>query len=197
MEPKMIYTLEGNLKSLGDNFLVLGVGGIGFKVFTNKQALASLPPAGGPISLFCYLHVREDLLELYGFREEGALKLFELLNAVSGIGPKTALSILDLDTVPNIMAAIIEKRADLLSRAPGIGEKTAGRIVLELQNRIKMPKASTLSQAMGVNAEVEEALVGLGYNRSDVRKVLGDISPEKKTLEEKLREALKIMGRRA
>ncbi len=192
----MIYTLEGSLKSLGDNFLVLGVGGIGFKVFTNKQTLAGLPLPGEPLSLYCFLHVHEDALDLFGFRDEGALKLFELLNAVSGIGPKTALAILDLDTVPNIMAAIIEKRVDLISRAPGIGEKTAGRVVLELQNRIKLPKASALSQAMGVNAEVEEALVGLGYNRSDVRKILGEIGPEKKTLEEKLREALKMMGRR-
>lgn len=192
----MIYTLEGVLKSVGDNFLVLGVGGIGFKVYTNKQTVAGAPQAGEPLSLFCYTYVREDALDLYGFRDEGALKLFELLNAVSGIGPKTALAILDLDTVPNIMAAIIEKRTDLISRAPGIGEKTAGRVVLELQNRIKLPKANALSQAMGVNAEVEEALVGLGYNRSDVRKVLGEVGNDKKTLEERLREALKIMGRR-
>ena len=192
----MIYTLEGKLNGVGDNFLVLGVGGIGFKVYTNKQTLAGLPQTGEPLSLFCFTYIREDASDLYGFREEGALKLFELLNAVSGIGPKTALAILDLDTVPNIMAAIIEKRVDLISRAPGIGEKTAGRIVLELQNRIKMPKANALSAAMGVNAEVEEALVGLGYNRSDVRKVLGEVGAEKKTLEERLREALKIMGRR-
>jgi Holliday junction DNA helicase RuvA len=192
----MIYTLEGHLKSLGDNFLVLEVGGIGFRVFTNKQTLASLPLPGAPVALYCFLHVREDALELFGFRDEGALKLFELLNAVSGIGPKTALAILDLDTVPNIMAAIIEKRVDLISRAPGVGEKTAGRVVLELQNRIQLPHSGALSQTMGINAEVEEALVGLGYNRSDVRKVLSEIGPEKKTLEEKLREALKMIGRR-
>ncbi len=193
----MIYTLEGRLGAIGDNFLALSVGGIGFKVYTNKQTIAGLPRIGEELSVYCYTYVREDALDLYGFRDEGALKLFELLNAVSGIGPKTALAILDLDTVPNIMAAIIEKRTDLISRAPGIGEKTAGRVVLELQNRIKLPKANALSQAMGVNAEVEEALVGLGYNRSDVRKVLGEIDAEKKTLEERLREALKMMGKRA
>lgn len=193
----MIYTLEGRLGAVGDNFLALSVGGIGFKVYTNKQTIAGLPRIGEELSMYCYTYVREDALDLYGFRDEGALKLFELLNAVSGIGPKTALAILDLDTVPNIMAAIIEKRTDLISRAPGIGEKTAGRVVLELQNRIKLPKANALSQAMGVNAEVEEALVGLGYNRSDVRKVLGEIDAEKKTLEERLREALKMMGKRA
>ncbi|MCL4404198.1 Holliday junction branch migration protein RuvA [Patescibacteria group bacterium] len=193
----MIYMLEGKLRSVGDNFLVLGVGGVGFKVHTNKQTLAGLPAMSEPLTVYCYTYVREDALDLFGFREEGALKLFELLNSVSGIGPRTALAILDLDTVPNIMAAIIEKRTDLISRAPGIGEKTAGRVVLELQNRIKLPKANALSQSMGVNAEVEEALVGLGYNRPDVRKVLSEVGAEKRTLEERLREALKMMGRRA
>ncbi len=179
----------------GDHFLIVETGGVGFKVFSNEGTLAAAPKEGGEIALFCHLHVREDTLDLFGFLEEGALKLFELLNSVSGVGPRTALAILDLDTASNIMAAILEKRVDLLSRAPGIGEKTAGRVILELQNRIKMPKDAETSKTMGVNIEVEEALVGLGYNRSEVRKVLREIPPEKVSLEEKLREALKMMGR--
>ncbi len=191
----MIYSLKGILINKGDHFLVVETGGIGFKVFSNEGTLTAAPEEGNEVRLYCHLHVREDILDLYGFFDEGALKLFELLISVSGVGPRTALAILDLDTAPNIMVAIIEKRADLLSRASGIGQKTAGRVVLELQNKIMMPKGAERAKAIGVNMEVEEALVGLGYNRPEVRNIIKEIPNEKEGLEEKLREALKMLGK--
>lgn len=192
----MIHTLSGKLTEWGEGYIVVETGGIGFKVFTNART-ASRAPAGGEVKLFSHLYVREDKLELYGFLEEGALKLFELLISVSGIGPKSALAILDIDATENIIAAIAGKRPDILTRASGVGLKTAERVILELQSRIKMPSGTKrMTEAMDVNQEVEEALVGLGYSRLAVREIMSKVAPEFKTLEDRLRQALKILGRR-
>ncbi len=191
----MIYTLEGILSHRDDRFLVVKTGGIGFKVFTNERTLAHLPQEGDEMILFCHLYVREDQLDLYGFSEEGALKLFEFLISVSGVGPKTALSVLDVDTVEHVMAAIINKQIEVLSRASGIGKKTAERIALELNNRIALPKAEAMGRVISANIEIEDALAGLGYGRQEIRKAIGDIGPEAKTLEDRLRQALKILGK--
>lgn len=190
----MIYTVKGELTARGENFFVAEVHGVGFKIFTNHQTVLKLVP-GQEIKVFCFLHVREELMELYGFLEEGTLKLFEMLNKVSGIGPKTALNVLDLDSTPNIMAAIIEKRVDLLTRSSGIGKKTAERIVLELQSKIKLPESRALTEKMKIDIEVEEALVSLGYLRGEVKRALSGLGEESQTLEDRLRSALKTLSR--
>jgi Holliday junction DNA helicase RuvA len=189
----MIYTLAGRVSLKAQNFFVLDVGGVGFKVFSNQDSLAKVVE-GESAKIFCFLYVREDQLELYGFAEEQALKLFEMLNTVSGIGPKTALGILDTDSVPNIMAAILEKKVEFLTRTSGIGRKTAERIILELHNKIKLPESKALTEKMSLDIEVEEALAGLGYRRADIKKALAGVGPEAKTLEERLRKTLKILS---
>ncbi len=192
----MIHTLKGKLADRNDSSLVVEVGGVGFRVFTNERTAAEAK-IENEVKLFCHLHVREDKLELYGFLDEGALKLFELLISVSGIGPKSALAILDIDATENFIAAIAGKRPDILTRASGVGLKTAERVILELQSRIKLPGGSKhLTEAMDANQEVEEALVGLGYSRLMVRQVISKVGPEFKTLEDRLRQALKNLGRR-
>jgi len=192
----MLYTLSGKLAKKAENFAVLENSGFGFKVLTSREMLNRLPALGEEVKFFCFLYVREESFELYGFLEEEALGLFGLLNTVAGIGPKTALGILDIDKVENIMAAIIEKRAELLTRTSGIGKKTAERIILELHGKIKSPKAKLLTETMDLNLEVEEALVGLGYGRYQVKKALEELSPEVKSLEDRLRGALKIISRK-
>lgn len=196
----MLYTIEGKLVSRGDSFLVVEIGpmpgGLGFKIFTNERTLQNLPDTKEQIKLFCFLYLREERLELYGFLEEQALKLFEILNAVTGIGPKTALGVLDVDTVPNIMAAIIEKKTELLTRTSGIGRKTAERIILELQNKIKLPESKTLTEKMTTDMEVEEALVSLGYGRNSVRRAISAVKSDTENLEERLRDVLRALGRR-
>ncbi|MBI4033957.1 MAG: Holliday junction branch migration protein RuvA [Candidatus Brennerbacteria bacterium] len=191
----MIYSLKGKVTGRGDSFLVLEVGGVGFKVSTVSRTLRDAAKSAGEVKLFCYPYIREEQLELYGFREEEALRLFEMLNTVAGIGPKTALGILEVDTVPNIMAAIIGRRAELLTRTSGIGRKTAERIILELQSRIKLPKAKALTEKMDIDREVEEALIGLGYGRGDVREAVRLVPESEKTLEERLKFALKSLSR--
>lgn len=192
----MIYTLAGKLAEHGENYVIVEVGGFGLKVLADSRTLANLPPLGSEIKLFSFLYVREERVELYGFLREGELKLFEMLNTVAGIGPKTALGIISTDSVENIMAAIIEKRTELLTRTSGIGQKTAERIILELHNKIKLPKAKSLAEAMDINLEVEEALVGLGYNRGEVRKVLAGGEGGGQTLEERLKQALKCLAKK-
>ncbi|MDI6733975.1 MAG: Holliday junction branch migration protein RuvA [Patescibacteria group bacterium] len=192
----MFYTIKGILTEKGNNFFAVELNGIGFKVLASEQNLLKLPSLGSELKIFTFLYVRDEQFELYGFLEEQEMKLFEMLNIVAGVGPKTALGILDVDTAPNITAAIIEKRADLLTHASGIGQKTAERIILELANKLKLPHAKTLTEEADLNREVEEALVGLGYLRSDVRKILEKAGKDLKTVEERLRFALCELGRR-
>lgn len=192
----MLHSLKGRIAKIGDNFVVLEWNGVGFKILTNSETLRRLPKSSEEIIFFCFLYMRDEALELYGFLEEEALGLFELLNTVAGVGPKTALAILDVDGVENIMAAIIEKRFELLTRTSGIGRKTAERIILELHSKIKLPGAKTLTETMDLNLEIEEALVGLGYGRGQVKRALNEVSPEIKNLEERLRATLKILSQR-
>jgi len=192
----MLYSVSGKVVDRGADFFIIETGILSFRILASERTIAALPPAGGTARVFTFLYLREDRLELYGFLEEQALRLFEILNTVPGVGPKTALGILDVDEVPNIMAAIIEKRADLLTKAPGIGRKTAQRIILELQGRIKLPGSQALTEKMTLDAEVEEALVGLGYSRGEVRRVLQSLDSKANTLEGRLKEALKFLGRR-
>ena len=191
----MIYALSGIVSGKKENFLVVDVSGVGFKVFSNTQTLYRLPKEGEAVRVYCHTHVREDALELYGFLDEGELKFFEMLISVSGVGPRTALLILDLDSFPNVMAAIVGNKADVLSRAPGIGRKTAERIILELQSKINVSEVKGLDRAAETNIEIEDALVGLGYDRRVVKKTLAEMDDASESgVEEKLRGALKLLG---
>lgn len=192
----MIYTIRGKVITFGDSFAVVECGGVGFRIFTNKITLQDLGRKTEEALFYCFLYMRETELELYGFLEERTLKLFEMLNSVSGIGPKTALNVIDLDSVPNIMAAIIEKRPDFLTRTSGIGKKTAERIILELSSKLKLPEAKMLTERMGMDAEVEEALASLGYQRSEIRRVLSDLGGDQVKLEDRLKSALKALSKR-
>lgn len=193
----MIHYLTGKVAGRGENFAVIENNGIGFKIFLTADMLNNLPAAGSEVKIFCYLYIREEAsLELYGFLKEEELNFFGLLISISGIGPKTALNILAVDRLENIMAAIIENRPDLLTRASGIGQKTAERVILELKNKIKLKTAKTLTEKLDLDNEVEEALVGLGYSRRQVRDALGKISPEIKKIEDRLKEALRFLNKR-
>lgn len=190
----MFYSITGKLASRKENFAVVEAGGIGFKIFTAPRVLEVLPPAGQTVSLFCSLVVREDRLDLYGFLTEQELKFFELFNSVAGIGPKTALGLLGIDKIENIAAAISENRPDLLTRVSGVGRKTAERVILELKNKVQSLGASGIIERQETDADVEETLVNLGYQRKSARDVLSKLPPEKQKLEERVKEALKILS---
>lgn len=192
----MIHFLTGKIIAKGENFIVLENNGIGFKIFLTSEAMNKLPNSDSMAKIFCYLYIREETgLELYGFLKEEELNFFGLLNSIAGIGPKTALNILAVDRLENLMAAIIENRPDLLTRASGIGQKTAERVILELKSKIKLKTAKTLTQKLDLDTEVEEVLVGLGYSRRQVREILHSLPPDIKKLEERIREALRLLSK--
>lgn len=187
----MWYSMRGAVSATKKDFFVLLVGGLGYKIFTNTETLKKV---NGETTVYIHTHIREDAFDLFGFLTEESLLLFELLISISGIGPRTALGILDLDTVPNITAAILEKRVDILSRASGIGKKTAERIVLELHTKMKDFSVGESTDVYDVKKEVEDVLVNLGYPKHIARKVAYEAEGE--TTEERLRSALKMMGKK-
>lgn len=191
----MLYTVSGTLTEKQEMFAVIEVHGIGLKVFLGKEALRRMPAVGVAVKCFTSLRANDEGFTLYGFLSEPALKLFELLTTVPGVGPKSALSLLDLDVTENLTAAILEKKVDLLTRAPGIGKKTAERIVIELQNKLELAHAPGIAARMDVAVEVEEALVGLGYQQGEAKRATAAVLRKDLPFEEYFRAALKILGK--
>ncbi len=194
----MIHALKGTLVSAHEGRIVVDCHGVGFLLYVNDRTRRALPAPGAEVSLFTHFYLREERAELYGFMDAQSLTLFELLDSVAGVGPKSALAVLDAETPENLMAAIFEKRTDLLTKTPGIGKKTAERIVLELSSKIVAPAAHERTAAMDRDREVEEVLVNLGYGRERVRSVLGALPAAKEANSEtRIREALKALAKRS
>ncbi len=188
----MFYSIKGVLKGRKTNFAVIELQNMSFRVFLSPSTLAALPEVGTTISLFASLYWREDTgPELYGFMSEGELELFERLKSISGIGPKSALAILSIAKLDQLIAAINEGRTELLTHASGVGKKTAERIVLELKGKLEMGGSAQLLTLMESDVELEETLLGLGYSRVDARKAIGNIPSEVKGFKERLKAALK------
>jgi Holliday junction DNA helicase RuvA len=193
----MIHTLRGTLTALTKHAAVIDCHGVGFLVLMSSRALAALPKIGTEVALSTHFYLREDRAELYGFLDAQSLALFELLNSVAGVGPKTALAVLDAETPENLMAAIFERRTDLLTKTPGIGKKTAERVVLELATKIAAPASRERTAAMDRDHEVEEVLVNLGYGRDAIKRALSSLPAAKEaTAEVRIREALKALAHR-
>jgi len=190
----MIYSISGKLISKGANLAVVEVSGIGLKIFTNARTLNALPPAGANVQFFTHLHVREDALDLFGFLDPEELRFFELLISVSGVGPKSALSVLEVSELKNLSAAIKEGRPDLLTRASGIGGKTAERIILELKSKVSAAKSEATVGKMDTDADLVETLVGLGYRKEQAKAALGKVDEKVTNLEARLKAALKFLS---
>jgi Holliday junction DNA helicase RuvA len=190
----MIAHLEGHIRGVREGAVILAVGGVGYKVSVTTYALGKLSGNTDQIVLHIYTQVREDVLALYGFLEEEELKMFELLIGVSGIGPKAALSILSIADVIALQTAIVNEDSSVLTRVSGIGKKTAERVVLELKNKvadigeISQKKSSSDSDAM-------EALMAMGYNVGDARDALKSVPDEIEDVGEKVKVALKSLGK--
>lgn len=187
----MIYSVSGILTAKKGQFVVIKSSGLGLKIFVPKNVLTDLPAIDTPLTLFCHLHVREDALDLYGFVAEAELQLFESLLSVSGVGPKSALNVLSVTKADQLVAAIRAGQTELLTRASGIGKKTAERIVLELKSRLEhIPTAATLG-LLESDMEVEDALIGLGYSRADAKAAVRKLPPDLQGFHDRLKAALK------
>jgi Holliday junction DNA helicase RuvA len=188
----MIYTLRGTPTILRKNFVVLEMGGVGYKVFVTEEVIKQLA-LNTEASLFVYHHVREDDECLYGFPTEAERTMFELLLSVSGVGPKSALGILNVAPVDKLRLAIHEGKAELLTRVSGIGRKIAERIIIELQTKVEMTEGGMNAAQVESDMDVESALMNLGYTKNSVRDALRQVDPTLQNLGERLKAALRIL----
>ena len=189
----MIYSLKGQLKEKRDNFFIVEIAGIEFQIKSSFNVVKSLPEVGREIKAFTYLHVREDALELYGFLNQEELQFFEMLIGISGIGPKSALGIMGVEKVEKLKAAISEGRAELLTRASGVGKKTAERVVLELRGKLQQEGAGKIVGLMESDQDIVEALANLGYTKGQAKEALAKVDSKVVKMEERIKEALKLL----
>ena len=193
----MISYLEGKIIEKNDKFLVINAGGVGYRVFSHEGILLKTPAIGQNIGVWTHLYVREDTLDLYGFTEKEELEFFETLISISGIGPKSALGILEVAPVTSLKQAIVSEDETFFTKVSGVGKKTAQRLILELKNKL----AKTITPIKGSDsaemAEAMDALVSLGYKERDARKVLQETAKDIRGVEAKVKAALKTLGRKS
>ena len=199
----MFYYLNGIIAEIGPNLAVVDCGGVGYACATTNYTLAQLKK-GEKAKLYTYLHVREEIFEIYGFASQGELNSFKMLLGVSGVGPKAALAILSATTPDQLALAIVTGDEKTLTAAPGIGNKIAQRIILELKDKLSKDPGSFASDS-GVSVtipvrsdksgEAAAALAVLGYTSQDIAVALKGLDMDSLPLEEVIRQALKRMVR--
>jgi len=190
----MISSLKGEITYTGDGFLEISCDSIGYKVFCLPKT-AGAYSAGQEAEIFTYLHVRENALELYGFQTREERDFFEILIGISGIGPKGAMGVLAASPVDLLKKAIASGDTSVLTRVSGIGQKIAQRIVIELKGKLKEMVGDGDDDALHDAGDVVEALMGLGYTRAQAQQALREIPENIEGVENKVKEALKILGR--
>lgn len=190
----MLSFIRGKIKNKGDNFVILERNNLGYKIFVNQKLISELNE-GEETEFYLYENIREDADELFGFSAFEELQLFEKLISVNGVGPKIAQAIFAAYSVEQILSAISNQQADVLSEVSGLGTKTAERIVLELKNKIDYIEGTGKVESVSINNDALEALINLGYNKMQARDALSKVSKEIKDSGEQLKEALKLLGR--
>ena len=190
----MIGYLNGEIVALDDQNIVIDVGGVGYNVITSKDVFAKAE-ISSKLELFIYTHVREDLIQLYGFLDILELKLFRSLISVSGVGPKTAMSIFSVGSRGFIIEAIIKGDVSFFTSVPRLGKKNAQKIIIELKSKFGEAGELDLSLDTKENNEIISALTGFGFSRKEALDAIKLIRGEGKTVEERIRLALKEMGK--
>lgn len=189
----MIGMIEGQVAAIRAGYAIISAGGVGYKVAATRATIASLS-LESPASLWTHLIVREDVLDLYGFETEEEMRFFDMLLSVSGIGPKSALAILDIASIETLRSAIVGGNAGYLTNVSGIGKKTAEKIVLELRDKVGAASSDTSASLRG-DEDALEAMRALGYSAAEARDALRKVPATVESGTERLREALKIMGK--
>jgi Holliday junction DNA helicase RuvA len=195
----MIASLTGRLTAVEKDAVVVEVGGVGFRVYVPRGLLDQCGPLGSTLSLYTHLHVREAELTLYGCAAEDDLDLFELLLGVSGVGPKVGLALLSTLSADEVRAAIASEQDKVLSKVPGIGSKTAKKIILDLKDKVQAPEELVLQPEGLVELAVEDeevlgALTMLGYSVVEAQTALQHVPANVRGVEERLRAALAYFG---
>jgi len=186
----MIAFLDGKIILKKVKFVILEVNNVGYKVFLSQLSISKLPEIGQDIKIFTYQNVKEEALDLYGFLSYEELEFFEILNDIRGVGPKAALEISAVGPLDKIKDKILKQDENVFAGIPGIGSKRASTIILELTGKIKM-----LGQKKGSSDEAENALVQLGFSRQQAKDALSRVPGNVKDPEERIKSALKILGK--
>lgn len=191
----MIATLRGQVHSIRDNAVIVDVAGVGYLVRVVRSVLEMELRRGQTIELHTFMHVRESEIALYGFRTAEEEELFEVLLSVSGVGPRTALAALSAFSPEMLRSAVASGDAGLLSRIPGIGRKTAQRLLLDLKDRVGVPAGEVLGAGgVEIDADVVNALTALGYSLAEAQGAVSAIPAEATDLDERVLAALRHLG---
>ncbi|MFA5754694.1 MAG: Holliday junction branch migration protein RuvA [Patescibacteria group bacterium] len=193
----MIAFLRGTIINKAANYIILENNNIGYQIFGGDNFLNGLKVGSGA-EIYIHHHIREEANDLYGFNSLGDLELFEMLLTVSGVGPKSALGVLNIASGDDVKEAIIRGDAGLLTKVAGIGSKTAERVVLELKSKVIRAGGALnpLGSNLGSGGDEIDALMSLGYSLSEARSALNSVAPEVKDSGARVKEALKKMARR-
>ena len=192
----MIAHLEGVVAGFGANFIIISAGGVGYKVYIPLATAQKLGKSiGKNAELWTHLISREMALELYGFETQEELEFFEMLVSVSGIGPKSALAILNLADVTTLKSAIASDDASYLTKVSGIGKKSSQRIIIELHDKFEIVGGDGEPSALKDELDAIEGLQSIGYSTKEARDALKTVPADIKGASERITEALKILGK--
>lgn len=198
----MVSYIKGTLLSHSEDRLIVLIGGFGLEVFIPSALSEQLPSVGKEIELYTHLHVKEDALTLYGFSSSRELSLFKMLISVGGVGPKGGLSLLSCLGFDSLVFAIHSGDAKKITSANGIGKKTAERIIIDLRDKLSITQdvetfdrddIMESDEPSSVKGEAIQALVSLGYGRSEAASAVGKVKTVCNTVEELLKESLKYI----
>lgn len=197
----MLAYIKGSLEIKCKNYIVIDVGGLGYKVFMPEATINSIGEVGDIVKVHTYYRVREDDISIYGFKTQEELKTFELLISVSGVGAKSALVMLSCIEPSDFAIAVISNNVKVLTQVPGIGAKSAQRIILELKDKLKNEQSennidSTKSVCIKTNGNVQEAISGLmvlGYSKKDIEKAFEHLDIGSLSVEDLIKKGLILL----
>lgn len=191
----MIGYLDGTLGARTTEGCFVDVGGVGYRVMLSGQTLARLPGDGERVRLWIHTHVREDVLALFGFANESEQKMFEALLGVAGVGPKVALQVCSAFAPDQFRRALVTDDVAGISSVPGIGKKTAQRILLDLKEKLDLPDLALVGSQPDMLAKARSALENLGYSPGEVRAALGEVAPgAEDSVEDVIKSALRVLA---
>lgn len=197
----MLAYIKGTLEMKMTDYVVIDVGGLGYKVYMTSTGMDALGELGKVVKVYTYYRVREDDVSIFGFNTNEELRMFELLLSVSGVGAKTALTMIAVTEPSEFAMAVIAEDVSYLTKIPGIGAKSAQRIILELKD--KMKKENTAFEAKQIKSQVDSsrieeavaALQVLGYNKKEIEKAFAKIEKKDVSTEELIKKGLNLLGR--
>ena len=200
----MFAYIKGSLEMKSSNYIVVDINGLGYKIFMSQSNIESIGEINDIVKVFTYVKVREDDISIYGFKTQEQLRMFELLIGVSGVGAKSALVMLSCIEPSEFAIAVISNNIKLLTQVPGIGTKSAQRIILELKDKLKAEQSELDEEKLEnaklksskTNENVQEAISGLmvlGYSRKDIEKAFTHLIVDELSVEELIKKGLILL----